>query len=439
MSDTSDPRARPVPTGRANRAARMGGLTAGLLGSAAAEGARQVFQGRRPSPRDLFLTPANAHRLTRKLSEMRGAAMKMGQLLSLEAGDLLTPELAAALKPLQAQARFMPPGQLKRVLSDAWGADFLKQFKRFDVRPIAAASIGQVHRAQTKDGRDLAIKVQYPGIRNSIDSDIRNLGTLMRIPGVLPKGLDLAPLLEAARQQLHDEADYNREAHQQMQFHADLYDDPQFIVPKIHNDLCTPDILTMDFIPSEPIDTVADTPQTTRDTITTALFDLLLREVFEFQRVQSDPNFANFRWQPETGRIVLLDFGATVLVRDDVLPTARSLLRAALDQDRDAIATHLTTLGLMPENMPDDLRAKIMEMVDLASGPLMDVAGFNYGDTRLVRDLREKGMALGQDRRFTQIPPADMLLLNRKAAGLFLLATKLNARVSLHALYQKYV
>ena len=245
MTDTTDPRARPVPTGRANRAARMGGLTAGLLGSAAAEGARQLLRGQRPSPRDMFLTPSNAQRLTHQLSQMRGAAMKMGQLLSLEAGDLLTPELAAVLRPLQAQAHFMPPAQLKKVLSAAWGPDFTKRFKKFDVRPIAAASIGQVHRAQTRDGRDVAVKVQYPGIRDSIDSDIRNLTSLMRMSGLVPRGLEMGPLLEEARIQLHEEADYAKEAGHMQRFATLLADDPNCIVPEFCEDLSTQDILTM--------------------------------------------------------------------------------------------------------------------------------------------------------------------------------------------------
>ena len=236
--------------------------------------------------------------------------MKMGQLLSLEAGDLLTPELAALLRPLQAQAHVMPPAQLKQVLSAAWGKDFTKRFKKFDVRPIAAASIGQVHRAQTLDGRDLAVKVQYPGIRDSIDSDLRNLAALMRMSGLLPKGLDLAPLLEDARQQLHDEADYAQEARSLGRFGALLEDDPFFIVPRWHADLSTPDILAMDFAPSDPIDTLEGADQSTRDRVATGLIDLMMREVFAFGLVQSDPNFANFRWQPDTGRVVLLDFGA---------------------------------------------------------------------------------------------------------------------------------
>ena len=438
MTDTTDPRARPVPTGRANRAARMGGLTAGLLGSAAAEGARQLLRGQRPSPRDMFLTPSNAQRLTQQLSQMRGAAMKMGQLLSLEAGDLLTPELAAVLRPLQAQAHFMPPAQLKKVLSTAWGPDFTKRFKKFDVRPVAAASIGQVHRAQTRDGRDVAVKVQYPGIRDSIDSDIRNLTSLMRMSGLVPRGLEMGPLLEEARIQLHEEADYAKEAGHMQRFATLLADDPTCIVPEFYEDLSTQDILTMSFVPSDPIDTLQEQDQSVRNDMAMRLIALMMREVFEFGLVQSDPNFANFRWQPEAGRLVLLDFGATRELSEDLIRKSRDMLQPALENDLNGLTNALTALGLLSDKMPDTIQSEILSMVAMANEPMLSDAGFDFGDTSLVADLRDRGMELGRDRSIQHIPPTDVLYLQRKAAGLFLLATRLKARVNLRELFQRY-
>ena len=439
MKDDIDPRSRAVPTGRTSRAVRMGGLAGGLLTSAAAQGAKHLLRGQRPSPRDMFLTPSNAHRLTQQLSQMRGAAMKMGQLLSLEAGDLLTPELAAVLRPLQAQAHFMPPAQLKQVLTKAWGADFTKRFKKFDVRPIAAASIGQVHRAQTRDGRDLAIKVQYPGIRDSIDSDLRNLASLMRLSGMMPKGLDLKPLLEDARAQLHEEADYDQEARSLVRFGDLLKDDPDFIVPAYQDDLSTRDILAMEYIPSDPIDTLEDADQITRNQMAERLITLMMREVFEFHLVQSDPNFANFRWQPDTGKLVLLDFGATRVLSPDLVAQSRAILRPSLDNDLTGIADALRGLGLLSDALPEKTRLEILAMVEMANAPMLHPDGFDFGDTTLVSDLRDRGMALGRDRSIQHIPPTEVLYLQRKAAGLFLLATRLRAHITLRDLFQRQI
>jgi predicted unusual protein kinase regulating ubiquinone biosynthesis (AarF/ABC1/UbiB family) len=140
--------------------------------------------------------------------------MKLGQMLSLDAGDMLPAELTAILARLRDSAHHMPPAQLQKVLNAEWGADWRRRFAHFDPRPLAAASIGQVHRARLPDGRELAIKVQYPGVAASIDADVDNVATLLRLSNLLPASLDIAPLLEEAKRQLHEEADYVREAAQ---------------------------------------------------------------------------------------------------------------------------------------------------------------------------------------------------------------------------------
>lgn len=184
----------PVPGGRWSRLARLGSLATGVAGGMLAEGARQFAQGKRPSVSDLLLTPANARRVTHQLAQMRGAAMKVGQLLSMDAGDLLPPELGDILARLRADARPMPMSQLVSVLNASWGEGWDRHFRQFSFSPVAAVSIGQVHLAQTIDGRHLAIKVQYPGVRQSIDSDIDNVASLLRISGLLPRGLDIVKL-----------------------------------------------------------------------------------------------------------------------------------------------------------------------------------------------------------------------------------------------------
>ena len=147
----------------------------------AAEGARRLAAGERPRLGDLLLTPANAKRVADRLSHLRGAALKLGQMISMDAGDFLPPELATILATVRNQAYRMPPQQLDGVLKREWGANWRQRFKRFDATPMAAASIGQVHRAELPDGRILAIKVQYPGVRASINADVDNVATLLRL------------------------------------------------------------------------------------------------------------------------------------------------------------------------------------------------------------------------------------------------------------------
>jgi predicted unusual protein kinase regulating ubiquinone biosynthesis (AarF/ABC1/UbiB family) len=196
---------------RWSRLARLGSLATGIAGNMLAEGARQLAQGKRPRVGDLLLTPANARRVADQLAQLRGAAMKVGQLLSMDAGDLLPPQIRDILARLRADARPMPMSQVVGVLNANWGEGWDRHFRLFSFTPGAAASIGQVHRSQTIDGQHLAVKIQYPGVRQSISSDVDNVATLLRLSGLLPPGLDLAPLLEEAKLQLHAEADYLRE------------------------------------------------------------------------------------------------------------------------------------------------------------------------------------------------------------------------------------
>ena len=171
-----DKRLVAVPAGRLARLGYITTVAASVAGSMAVGGMSQLMKRQRPVIKDLLLTPQNIFRITEQLAKMRGAAMKIGQLISMDAGELLPPELGQIMARLRDNAYAMPPAQLKKVLNDQWPAKWLGHFQKFDVHPIAAASIGQVHRAQLKDGRDLAIKVQYPGVANSIDSDVANVG-----------------------------------------------------------------------------------------------------------------------------------------------------------------------------------------------------------------------------------------------------------------------
>ncbi|MEX0337968.1 MAG: ABC1 kinase family protein [Arenibacterium sp.] len=427
-----------IPSGRLNRMVRLTGLTTALAGSVAAGGARALLSGQRPNLPDLILTPANAARVADQLAKMRGAALKAGQLLSMEARDVLPDELAHILERLRADAHFMPPGQLKKVLIANWGTHFMRHFKRFDVRPIAAASIGQVHRARTKDGRDLAIKVQYPGIRGSIDSDIRNLGLVLKTARLIPDGFDLVRLLEEARQQLHEEADYLREADAQESFRSALADDSAFIIPTIHREFTTPDILAMDFVPSVPIEQLVEADQTTRDHVANRLLALMLRELFDFHMMQTDPNFANYRYQPERERIVLLDFGATRRFDPLLVDGYRRLLIACQTGAGATALGILADIGLTAPDLPDRDKTLLLDLFDIATEPLRTSGIFDVSRSDLLARLRAAGLRLAGEQESVHIPPTDSLLLQRKVMGSYLLAERLRARLDLETLFAPY-
>jgi predicted unusual protein kinase regulating ubiquinone biosynthesis (AarF/ABC1/UbiB family) len=432
--DKDNVRSISVPARRIERLGKLGSLTAGVASSMALNGVKQLAQGKRPSLRNLLLTPSNVKRVSDQLAQMRGAAMKIGQLMSMDAGDVLPPELSQILVRLRDNAHPMPPAQLKRVLNAEWPAQWLRSFHKFDVQPIAAASIGQVHRGQLTDGRDLAIKVQYPGVAKSIDSDVANVGVLMRMSGLLPKGFELASYLEEGRKQLHEETNYNREATQLKRFGDLLADKTQFVVPEIHGDWSTANILTMTYVAGVPIESVAEETQEIRDQVAKDLIDLTLHELFSFGVMQTDPNFANYLYQPDNQRIALLDFGATHKISPPLVQIYHRLMLAGLSGDNVALEETIKGIGFIDENTKDSQRKQIVHMVKLVFDTLQNNRYLDFADTKLATHLQDSAMALAKDGFLPPPLPIDVLLLQRKFGGMFLLAAKLAARVDVVSL-----
>jgi predicted unusual protein kinase regulating ubiquinone biosynthesis (AarF/ABC1/UbiB family) len=427
-----------VPTGRAARLLRFGSIASGIAGGVAADGLRALASGKRPDLAQLLLTPANTFRLTDGLAHLRGAALKLGQMLSMDTGLALPAELTAILGRMRDDARHMPPKQLQTVLNAEWGTGWYGRFARFDVRPFAAASIGQVHRAVRRDGQDLAIKVQYPGVRASIDSDVDNVSTLLRLPGLLPRGMDISPLLAEAKRQLHAEADYRAEAQHLARFGALLTGSDIFVLPELHAELCTPLVLAMTFVESTPLDSLVDAPQAMRDRVAIALIDLVLRELFVFGAMQTDPNLANYRYDPKTGRIVLLDFGAVQPIANDLAADFRALARVAMEGGADATRDAMLRIGYFGPATAPHHQALIQSMFEVAMTPLRQDLPFDFGSSDLLERLRDMSLAIGNDRELAHVPPAATLFLHRKIGGMYLMAAKLRARVALRPMVEAY-
>jgi len=440
MTEKNDhQRALAVPASRLARFGRLSTLTAGIAGNMAVNGVAQLGKGQRPSVRNLLLTPRNITRVAEQLAQMRGAAMKIGQMMSMDTGDVLPPELAIIMARLRDDAHFMPPAQLKQVLNAEWPANWLWSFAHFDVRPIAAASIGQVHRARLKDGTDMAIKVQYPGVAKSIDSDVANVGALMRMSGLLPKGFDLQPYLEEGRKQLHEETDYRREGTQLTRFRALLANDPRFVVPKRFEEWSTQSILAMSHVSGCPIEEMHTAPQDLRNRIMTELIDLTLQELLEFGVMQTDPNFANYRFQTDSSRIVLLDFGATRDLDPIIVAQYRRLLRAGLAGDTAAIDKTARDIGFIGSQTKDRHSAQIVRMIGMVFDALKVAPLVEFTNTEMSQRMQTEGIALAEDGFVPPPLPIDVLLLQRKFGGMFLLGARLGAQVDVIALLERHL
>jgi predicted unusual protein kinase regulating ubiquinone biosynthesis (AarF/ABC1/UbiB family) len=430
-------RQRAVPAGRIARIGTFGRLVGGVAGGMVAEGARRLASGEGITARDLILTPGNVQRLTDRLSHLRGAAMKMGQMISLDAGDFLPEELSKILATLRDQANFMPTRQLDQVLKAEWGPDWRKQFRWFNPRPIAAASIGQVHKALTRDGEELAIKVQYPGVAKSIDSDVDNVMTLLKVAGFAPPELEMDKLMAAAKQQLHEEADYEREGRQMALYREQLADTPGFVVPRLHEGLTRGSILAMSFEEGVSIEELGNEPPERRDEVFARLIRLVARELFDFGVMQTDPNFANFRYRRETGEIVLLDFGACRPVDPAVANGYRRMLEAGLRGNAQQVLAATIEAGFMMPIVAERHPERVNRMIDIVINEMRADAPFDFGDRAFIPLLREEGYAIAQDKQTWAFPPIETLFVQRKVSGTALLGARLKAKVNIRRITEE--
>lgn len=439
MNDDEKSEQAKIPKGRVSRFASLGGMASKIAGNVLANGISEFAKGNRPKVKDLLLTPSNLLRVADQLAQMRGAAMKVGQLISMDAGDVLPKELSDILARLRSDAKSMPEEELLTLLEQEWGENWRSQFIQFPLKPIAAASIGQVHKVITQDLKRLAIKVQYPGIKQSIDSDVDNVATLIKISGLLPSDLNIKPLLKEAKLQLHDEANYILEASHIEEYAKVTEYDPIFVMPQVDETYSTESILAMTFLDGEPIDAFVDAPQTTRNLLAEKLLGLFFKELFEFQLIQTDPNFANYQFDQETGKIILLDFGATRIYTKEMAEGYRKLMSAGYHQDTQLIEEAVLEIGLLSPKLPENVKQLILEMCMEACEPLYTEGEYAFAESELATRLRDKGMSLGYDKSYAHTPPVNCIFLHRKLGGLFLLAIKLRAKINVRALFEPYL
>ena len=257
--------------------------------------------------------------------------------------------------------------------------------------------------------------------------------------GLLPKGFELAPYLDEAKAQLHEETDYLREASHLDSFRALLSGDDRFVLPQVQEDWTTDAILAMDFIDSTEIESVANASQDIRDRVACTLIKLMLAELFTFGTMQTDPNFANYRYQPETGHIVLLDFGATRVITPGIAAIYHRLLKAGLDGDHDTLQGAALELGLFAEDTEPRHASQITGMIEMLFAEITANQELDFGTTDLPRRMHLEGTALAESGFIPPPLPIDALFVQRKFGGMFLLAARLRARVPLQSLLRDHL
>lgn len=428
-----------VPSSRFGRIWNYSGLAAGMFAGAVSESFSRVAGG--GGQGSLMLSPANMERLVSKLSKMRGAALKLGQMMSFQDSKMLPAPIQEVLQRVQDRADYMPSWQRDRVLVTNLGSEWRDLFEDFEEKPIAAASIGQVHRATLKkNGAKVAVKIQFPGVAESINSDLDNLGILLAATKLLPKGLYLNKTIDNARTELGWECDYEREAKCAERYRSLLAtEEDVFSVPKIYPEACGKQVLTMEFMDGLGVTRIKSFTQEQRDWIGTQILRLCLREITEFRFMQTDPNWTNFLYNAEQDRLVLLDFGASREYPDEFITQYVQLLEAASRTDREGVRVLSEQLGYLTghesKTMLDAHTASVLTLAEpfLESAPEV----YDFRDQTITERVKAQIPVMIKERLAP--PPEETYSLHRKLSGAFLLCARLGSRVRCREMFEQSV
>jgi len=437
MADPTSSRGKSaVPTSRFGRLIRLGLMAGEIAIGSAIEGALRLASGRQAPGTNALFNLRNAEKLAEGLAKLRGAAMKIGQLLSMQGEDLLPQELAQVLATLRARAYAMPTTQVRSVLGREYGKGWQARFAEFDEEPVAAASIGQVHRARTLDGRAIALKIQYPGIARSIDSDVDNVAVLLRLLNLLPIELDVTGLATEAKRQLHLEADYLEEARHLKRYRRLVADEPDLFVPRVHADLTTRRILAMDFVHGLPLEALAreGVPQAARDRVGALLERLLFRELFEFRFMQTDPNLANYLYEPKRGQVLLLDFGSVREFPFEFVARYARITAAVMHGDRRGVRDLAVEIGYLAGDDSPERTTATVDLIFLLCEPLRHRGAYDFARSDLTYRASELTFFPALQRGDLRAPPPETVFLHRKLIGSFLLCARIGARVDVRSL-----
>jgi predicted unusual protein kinase regulating ubiquinone biosynthesis (AarF/ABC1/UbiB family) len=415
------PEAKKLPTGRVARTARVGGLVTGQgMRWAGMRAANRIRTPERAAAAENERTAALVHELVDQLGRMRGAAMKIGQMISMVdfAGldDEQQDELQAKLATLRDGIPPVSFDRLEKLVRTELGAPLGRVFSDFDEHALAAASIGQVHRATTIEGDEVVVKIQYPGVAEAVETDLRNAMMLLPLVKRLAPGLDAKAMATEMRERIGEELDYELEAQNQRRIERLMRGHPFISVPRAYTDLSTRRVLVSEYIEGERFEAVRRADEIQRDRYGEIVFRFFFGLLYRDRIAHGDPHPGNYLLRPD-GRVGFLDFGLVRDVEAGRLAAERSIAVAVRDRDAGALKAALVAGGYLPRDRADsvdaDLALRLMRMATkwytVPVERRFSTAHERRGGDREPPDGEQRAAIRSQVNQFT-VPPDSMLI-----------------------------
>ncbi|GAB68952.1 ABC transporter, partial [Plasmodium cynomolgi strain B] len=372
-----------------------------------------------------IVSEKNAEILANGLSKMRGVVLKLGQMISLQ-DEHLSPILGKALKLVCNSADVMPISQLKSVLKKELGKDYEKKFDSFDYVPFASASIGQVHKAKINN-KKVAVKIQYPGVYESIDSDMKNLLLINQYTNLILKNLYIENVCREIKKELKCECDYINEAKYYVLFKNIFKNSKYFYVPSVYTEYVTKHVLVTSYVEGIALDEVAERfPQAIRDSIGQRILYLCLHELFVFKIMNTDPNLGNFLYDQERDKLCLIDFGATRFYKNEFVDNYLRLVKASVEEDESKIYHYSYELNFFVGKEIEEMKNSHIKSVILVGEPFKSPV-YDFANNDIAKQIYKLLPKIIYNRL---VPPrSEIYTLHRKLSGSFLICMKLKAKV----------
>jgi len=345
-----------IPTGRVRRTAKVAGLAGGQTARNYATKAANLTRGEEARREAASRRQAEAaEQILEVLGNMKGAAMKVGQVASFIDTGAFPEEFQHRIQEKLAELRDSAPRvafkDMRKVIESELDEPLADEFADFDEEAIAAASIGQVYRARLHDGRDVAVKVQYPGVAQAVRSDLQNLGLLMRVAKRIAPGMDSKAMTAEIRERVSDELDYEQEAQAQRAFARAWREHPFVVVPDVVTSLSRERILVTEWVEGLSFEEVRELPAPERDRFGEIVFRFFFGSLYRNGHFSGDPHPGNFKLMPD-GRVAFLDFGMTKRLGQEHLDLEVEAIRLGMEADAEGLHAHLARMGFFSADDP---------------------------------------------------------------------------------------